>query len=167
MESGRDMMSLQVCWAIPLLNRQTDQDLEHRGPQGPEVTALEVKVKNLDIYADAQWSCILLKFLPLDCLGDQGNPCQSTFQSGWQSTCGHRFSFDFCYISHYYQCIPTPLLDILISEEVQHLDSFDWGQNKSNQQLWEYMLWGRKQQTMKRNWMQYVLGIPSQSHLCE
>ena len=60
-----------------------------------------------------------------------------------------------------------PLLDILISEEVQHLDSFTWvGQNKGNQQLWEYLLGGRKQQTMKRNWMQYVLGIPSQSHLC-
>ena len=29
-----------------------------------------------------------------------------------------------------------PLLDVLISEEVQHLDSFTWvGQNKGNQQL--------------------------------
>ena len=46
-------------------------------------------------------------FLPLDCWGDHGDPCQSTFQSGWQSGCGHKFSFDFCYISHYYLCIAT------------------------------------------------------------
>ena len=38
------MKSLQVCQAIPLLNGKTDQDLEHHGPRGPEVTALEVKV---------------------------------------------------------------------------------------------------------------------------
>ena len=120
--------------------------------------------KNLDIYADAQCSSILLPFSPLDCWGDHGDPCQSTFQSGWQSACGHKFSFDLSYISHYYHFIAT--LDILISEELQHLNSFTWvRQNKGNQQLWEYLLPGKKQQTKKRNWLQYVLGIPSRSHL--
>ena len=51
------MKLLQVCQAIPLLNGKTDQDLEHHGPRGPEVTALKVKVMS--------WLCTLIVGFPI------------------------------------------------------------------------------------------------------
>ena len=116
--------------------------------------------KTFDIYTDAQCSCILLLFFPSDCRGDQGNPCQSLSNTADRVPVYINLALTSVTSATITIALQLQaLLDILISEEVQHLDSFTWvGQNKGNQQLSEYLLWGRKQQTMKRNWMQYSLG---------
>ena len=104
------MKSLQVCWAISLLNGKTDQDLEHHGPRGREVKVKSWRRKDLrHIRRCSMQLHIAPFFCPQTVEGTKAiNLFLSTLLHGWQSACGHKFSFDFGYISYYYHCIATP-----------------------------------------------------------
>ena len=57
MESGRDNEVATGLLGNSPSERKDDQDLEHHGPRGPEVTALKVKVMS--------WLCTLVVGFPI------------------------------------------------------------------------------------------------------
>ena len=95
--------------------------------------------KTLDIFADAQCSCILLPFFALKL--SRGPRLSTCFYQLCYTADRAPVDINLALTSVTSATITIalqlqPLLNILISEEVQHLDSFSRvGQNKGNQQL--------------------------------